>query len=750
MPWRAVNRSDSGSLKIDWSALQRFPALDPYIVWQDLTSAVQQPTGQNAGDETPTGAVCALLEFASEGAALAFWIKLNARQLDGLSATHTGHVFPQIHRFASLMLPSFAFMAYLLQQVGQGELLRIELVASRSGLLPGGQAAFFLAVEEMLLLSKPKLQPQRQGKAGAPTLESQLQAGLKDIGAGPSQRHVAGPSGPLVTIVDDGFNFASHRFRDAGQAPRLFPMMWDQSPPPSTQDPANRGRPGPYRSTHWEAPYDSIEFTPVQGLAKFKLSVGALYGQRLMLGRLLAAAVGEPDQAIYAMARYLRETPAWTHGVSMMDLALNGTLRPATSRGVSKYPKQPLLVQLPERTVEDTSGGSLAGHALDAIHHALYVAGDRPIIVNLSYGTHSGPHDGSSMFERALKELLDKHENLHVVLPAGNTHLARCHASCYVGHTPQTRQFLWKVLADDPTDSYLEIWLSSASAVVRVTSPTGHGVVAQADSVHLMSEGEVVQAALVYPKAVAQGHAGTMALLALAPTRRTEQSLPDSRSPWKSQTSQGTRKAILAPHGVWTVDIENYEPQCTRVDLWVQRDDAAPGGRRARNGFRGRQSYLLESDGHSVEPRTTISGIATLKHDRLFVVGAMRLGDYSLSPYSAAGPNRSEPSRPEGPDLVVVADESRNLPGMITRRTQGGGALRVSGTSVAAARVTRMLFEYIDKHGSAKGFAWTEPATHTPSELRAAGAPEPAGLLFRGEWNRMWEPDLLPPDCSRS
>lgn len=745
MPWRSASLADSGSLKLDWSSLQRYPSLDPYIVWHDLTG-----TASSSASTASSESVCALVEFSNEGQASDFWSNIKKLGIDGVTATHTGQFYPTAHRFTSLVLPRFSELKKLMPLLVKGNLQRLELVASRSGVLPGSQALVIAAVEQFKALPKSlpgAVETRGIGPEKPRSLAAQIEQQLSALASAGSIRAAAQPGEPLVVIVDDGFNFASNRVRTAGQPPRLHPMMWDQSPPEVQYGGGSVGR--RYKSPFWEHAHDELGFIiPKPKPLKISLRVGALYGQRLMLERLFAAAAGEPDQAIYAMAGYLRETPAWTHGVSMLDLASNGTPRPDSSHGGVTHPGQPVLVQLPERTVDDTSGGSLAGHALDAIHHALYLAGERPVIVNLSYGTHSGPHDGTSMFERALEELLGKHKNLHVVLPAGNTHLARCHASCHVGTSPPVRTFQWKVMADDPTDSYLEIWLSSASALVRVTSPNGHVVQARAGSVHVLDENSVVQAALVYPKAVAQGQSGTMALLALAPTRRTEQSLPGSLSPLMSQSAQVSRKAVLAPHGVWTIEVENHEPHCTRVDLWVQRDDAAPGGRRARNGFRGRQSYLLETDGHCVEPRTSLSGIATLKCERLYVVGAMRLADSGISAYSAAGPNRDQPSRTEGPDVVVVADESRNLPGMLTHRTLGGGALRISGTSVAAARVTRMLFEHVSKNGSAAGFVWTEPTASSPPELHADGAPEPAAVFLRGEWKRMWEAGLHPPTCS--
>ena len=52
-----------------------------------------------------------------------------------------------------------------------------------------------------------------------------------------------------------------------------------------------------------------------------------------------------------------------------------------------------------------------------------------PVVVNLSYGTIAGPHDGTALLEAAIDQLIASRATpLRVVLPAGNHYLARCHA----------------------------------------------------------------------------------------------------------------------------------------------------------------------------------------------------------------------------------------------------------------------------------------------------------------------------------
>jgi len=60
-----------------------------------------------------------------------------------------------------------------------------------------------------------------------------------------------------------------------------------------------------------------------------------------------------------------------------------------------------------------------------------------PAVVNLSVGTHAGPHDGSSLFEREIDNLSG--EGFIIVAAAGNYGSQRIHA-----YTTKDRDTMWK------------------------------------------------------------------------------------------------------------------------------------------------------------------------------------------------------------------------------------------------------------------------------------------------------------------
>ena len=500
---------------------------------------------------------------------------------------------------------------------------------------------------------------------------------------------------PIVVVIDDGCSFANSRLV-ASNGGALVSAIWDQDPDANQQgldrtraDPAGISRRTPANEAN-----------------------GIGYGQKIIIGAAYSSIRGSSkersESEVYISSGYLYPTPAWTHGSAILDVVGSSrTLGPPAHdwlRGLHAA-DEVIFIQLPVATVDDTSGGSLTGYALDGIHEALASAGSRPVIVNLSYGTHSGPHDGTSMFESALDELLTKNVNLHVVLPAGNSHLSRCHWYGYV-EQQVPKVLRWKVIPDNPTDSFMELWFEDdADIEVRLIPPDASGSppIRPESAWSLSSHGDrtppVVSAAVIYPGKAAEGKRGRMVLLAVAATRRR---IVRNRRDDDSGAPEVHRQA---PHGIWRIELVNRGSVRKQVHAWIQRDDRAPGRSRSRLASPDRQSYFVEDDLTRAAPEFTLNGIATLAPKgnymgRLWVVGAMRRSDQSLSLYSAAGPNRNTGDRTEGPDVVTVADHSICLPGTLVSTALSGGTRRVDGTSIAAAVFTRILNDHLCKSPS--------------------------------------------------
>jgi hypothetical protein len=241
----------------------------------------------------------------------------------------------------------------------------------------------------------------------------------------------------------------------------------------------------------------------------------------------------------------------------------------------------------------------------------------------------------------------------------------------------------------------------------------------------------------IFPPNVAQGLKGTVVLIAITPTRR----LGSATGIGMNQLS---RRLLGTSHGLWHVTVVNKGASATQVDAWVERGDAAPDSTRGH-----RQAFFPDSEtdppgSHPSNPAGTLNGIATLCHERLYVVGAMRELDGRLADYSAAGPRRGDRKRDHGPDVVVKADRSHVLPGLPTSGFMAGARTHLNGTSMACAVFTEQLVQILSS--KAPPLPPALPPDAAPEEERAPEHPPRAQDNQRGQLMRYdLSADLKPP-----
>ncbi len=721
-------------------ALKEPQRLDPYLAWSLICSSLPQPHR----DGTPRIGILAELLDADK-------LPQNA-----LPTFVIGGDAPAL-TYRSLLVQA-ELLGELISNPRSHGIKRFELS------LPRGRDGAISADGEPLNLQRLVRMPKAQRQAVATRLaKSECKALPDPIG---SYAAIQNTISPLVCVIDDGCNFASAGLL-MGSASRIA-SIWHQGDGDKLVE--KLGLAG-WKSAlqllvHWK-PFSQDGLIPIWDIS------GATYGRRLETSERTkegfsaqsppprgqardstartSLPIGESE--VYRRTNYMHPSLRWQHGTAVLDIIAGTTLWAIDARqrqGRVPWlvaPENMKFVQLPETTVSDTSGGSLASHALDGIHYALSEAQPgQTVIVNLSYGSHSGGHDATSMWDRAVLELLEAYnglnpqtlfKTLHLVVPAGNSHLVRCHSSKSLTREDPALELRWKIAPDNHNDSHLEIWLPPKVEVkISVWSPDGEKRESEGSEIVLwrMPNGggsAPAAAALIWPKSVPQSELGTMALLAVAPTTTVPKF-------YRNPQTKGLLRDAVALHGVWRVKIEfvrGEEGSC--VHAWVQRSDAAPGRGRASRGYRGRQSHLLEPVRDSIDPRSSLNGIAALSHKRFHVVGAMRRDDAQLSDYSGSGPNRIDPGRFEGPDLVLPADESQNLRGLMLRGVLSGSRLRISGSSMAAAVYTRILYE--DLSSSPLKVSLEGPYLEAPTRAPqiAEGAPAQALAMHRGDWRKL-------------
>jgi hypothetical protein len=399
------------------------------------------------------------------------------------------------------------------------------------------------------------------------------------------------------------------------------------------------------------------------------------------------------------------------HGTHVLDVACGP--REVTSR-IAGLPGDPLAppswvnandkasecdivaVQLDWPTVRDTSGGSMTVHIMDALLYILSrCAPDAKIVVNLSWGTLAGSHDGSSVLEAAMDQLIAlESPRLRIVLPASNACQSRMHANAkLVPGQPVTLR--WCGLPGDGTQNFLELWLPrDADGITVQITPPGHQplpAVACGSSKMWAAPAGNPLCAVIFPETNAMGDDGTCALIAVAPTFSFDPAV------------------ATAPSGVWEVTVANHGKQVVPFDAYVERDDEIIGVRTGalQSHFEdgsydtsGNPGSFIDAPASPTPIRRSgsFNSIATGK--KIDSVGGTRVTGPRWARYSPQNPDPDGGWLPQrggvvkAPTESAPSDENGILLGLgaAGSRSGSGGVVRLVGTSDAAPQVTRRIF----------------------------------------------------------
>lgn len=542
----------------------------------------------------------------------------------------------------------------------------------------------------------------------------------------PGRRLGAGEAPPPVAanrvfgLIDDGLALAHAHFLDAAECSRVA-YFW-------RQDGLGRGvRP---KALGYGRELGAAQIDNAMNAAR---DASGAVDEDAVYAALGLSRLGKPWPA--GRVPYHALDTAVSHGTHVLDLATGpwGVLArlsnppsdldapPSWHRLQDPASQAPIVaVQLDYRTVQDTSGGSMNVHVLDALMYIL--ARCQPsaeVVVNISFGALAGPHDGSSLLEAAMDDLVQRCAGrLQIVLAAGNSYQSRTHANLTL-QAGESHSLRWLVPPDDTTPSFLELWLpEGASAVQLQLTPPGHPplppfVPGQSGA---WLQDKLLRCAMIYPRRSASGANGTCALLALQPTTAFEPAV------------------ATAPSGVWEITLTQQGGGAVTIDAYVERDDITIGTRTgARQSRFEDESYdtsgnpwALVDDPANPSPirrSGNFSDIAT--GGRTVSVGGIRARDGSWARYSPRWPDpdaarAARPGVSSIPDEQAYSDECAAVEGWSAAGTRSASTVRLRGTSAAAPQVARRLFNRLSAHAAAP--AAPPPATTAPAAPSAAPA----------------------------
>lgn len=525
--------------------------------------------------------------------------------------------------------------------------------------------------------------------------------------SGASQRirwHGPRPPTLVLGVMEDACPFAHAGLANGWQSTRVA-AIWDQS----------SARPG--KKGHGRAPAQLGYGTQLlqaqlnRLLSRHGTARGvdeqAVYADPQSRQPLLVRGRGSHAAAVYGLLAGARpHVPSHRSAVETSD---EGPVLPCTSHSASPATEAPIVaVQFPIEEVTLAGGRWLSVRALDGLRYLVDASrqlappgkAPLPMVVNLSYGSVAGAHDGTALLECAMDELCEKHTQLALVVAAGNAggtrrdalgvdNLAYAPSGAHAHHhlPPQGKvEVSWLVPPNKPIESYLELWfnvpdlnagdapyLGRDEVRIQATSPIGETLLLEQCPGMAFNETEsrkTHSGLLMFPR-VSQSQRSSMALLVVSAT-------------------QISSTRIEAPAGVWRIQVTNLGPRHLQLDAWVERD-VIPRGER-----RGQAARLIGNADGSPDGLTddnTLNNIGT--GNSVFRVGALMslrdgTGSLMISPYSSTAAPQAN-----GLEYSAVADGSTASPGVRVSGNLSGTVLRMNGTSVAAPQAARRLADFM-------------------------------------------------------
>lgn len=557
--------------------------------------------------------------------------------------------------------------------------------------------------------------------------------------AGLTERFVdQAPARLLIGMMDDGCPFAATRFLKVapdGSTTTRVRGIWDQD---DTKQPIEvDGRLFGMRLLDFKY---GLEFWR-DPTAPDQIGLDEWRGMH-------ATPAGSTDEdGCYADAQFTRLARQQSHGAHVMDVLVGST--PISSRIGPSYPggdrRDPpswapgdpytdpacdadlVFVQFSDKCIEDATGVWLKAYVVDGIRYILSFADPtytENVIINLSYGPTTGPHDGTAELEAALTALVTYYDGVHnkpkldIFLPAGNSYLTSEHSVFTADDQHTEVEWIWRLPPDNTVLCFAEIWMNNAVAggvYVTLTSPSGQ--------VHLVSASTVTGVILPIPGGTTAQLIGPivwgydrMWLLEVGPTVAAPGIVANEHGDWRIKVSPIAPGAKVDAYVARTdpnMGVKTGAKRSRFVDpIWEQTRSAAANSTRVDGEF--------YNEGSLISRFGTLNGIATGYDTPVHVAGGYILLDGHRSTYSSAGPSRDYPTSPRlGPDDLLPCDESYALQGILAGGTRSGSVFRLIGTSVAAPQLARLFAKVV-------GGTPLPPPTHVPTtvpemEKRGAG-----------------------------
>jgi hypothetical protein len=510
---------------------------------------------------------------------------------------------------------------------------------------------------------------------------------------------VTPPGSLLIGILDDGCPFAAAQFLLPGTHSTRVRAIWDQNQNKLPVTIGGRDFGKPLTDFNYGLEYRR-DFSSAPGQIGLDEWITLHSSPTYLID----------EDSCYADGGFTSLKYQEAHGAHVMDVLAG--LIPVSSRLGPAYPgdrrdpptwkvgtddassAEVVFVQFADDNIRDATGVWLPFYALTGIQYILSFAKPyvtKKVIINLSYGPTTGPHDGLAELESALTDLVAEYDGtagkpkLEIALAAGNSYLTEGHVVYrhhHHDHHHHHVEWTWRLPPDNPVLCFAEVWMKTVHAgpvTVSLTSPSG----------------VLYTSTAVAP---AQSPAGVG-----GPTP-----WGSDDTVWRLEVKPTLATApIVAEHGDYTISVTGIEHHAS-VHAYVARTDpnmnthtgaqashfVDPEWERthAASASYTRVHGEFDNAGSLISRMGTLNGIATAKDSSVHVAGGYIILDGHKSTYSSAGPARNGPlTRRLGPDYLLPCDESYALQGILAGGTRSGSVFRLIGTSTAAPQLARWV-----------------------------------------------------------
>ncbi len=467
-----------------------------------------------------------------------------------------------------------------------------------------------------------------------------------------NQSKAAPNSKVLLGLIDDGCPFAHADVLD-GKGQTRIRAIWDQSLTPAF---AGHGA------------------TPTQ----------FCYGREVLQGALNALIAsakrgGEGELECYRQAGYSALEHSKSHGAHSLGLLATNraAVRERPPCDVAINDADVAFVQLPRSVLHAPSHAALSRSILDGVRWIIDQATENErVVIAVPYSSAVGAHDGTSIFEKALSDIVSAAcescacAGVTVFLAAGNSYKQSLHAKLAVGSVGNEVSLTLRVPPSSEVPAFVEVWVPSAlEAHASITSPDGEvsSEIRRGGALFSPASGGQPEYQLLHSEW--QGDDATLLLFRLAPTL----------------TSDGT---TAARYGDWKINLRVDATSCAHTDVHAY-------AARARGSYlaptRGGQSVFIADNsgkGWAVEPEGTVSGMAC--GSGAFVVsGFENWAPQEPAPYCSAPPGRAGGRC--SVDYSAPCEEFPSLDGVSSLGTRSGSTVRLNGSSVAVPQLARAI-----------------------------------------------------------